>query len=49
MAEYLPLIMFAAVFVTLLAGYAVAPTLAGVALLAYLGNTPGVSRRASRI
>ena len=38
MAEYLPLIMFAAVFVTLLAGYAVAPTLAGVALLFALGG-----------
>ena len=38
MAEYLPLIMFAAVFVTLLAGYAVAPTLAGVALLFAFGG-----------
>ena len=38
MAEYLPLIMFAAVFVTLLAGYAVAPTLAGVALLFACGG-----------
>ena len=38
MAEYLPLIMFAAVFATLLAGYAVAPTLAGVALLFAFGG-----------
>ena len=38
MAEYLPLVMFAAVFVTLLAGYAVAPTLAGVALLFAFGG-----------
>ena len=38
MAEYLPLIMFAAVFVTLLASYAVAPTLAGVALLFAFGG-----------
>ena len=38
MVEYLPLIMFAAVFVTLLAGYAVAPTLAGVALLFAFGG-----------
>lgn len=40
MVEYLPLIMFAAVFVTLLAGYAVAPTLAGVALLFAFGGAP---------
>ena len=33
MVEYLPLILFAAVFVALLAGYSVAATLAGVALL----------------
>ncbi|MYE07060.1 MAG: TRAP transporter large permease subunit [Chloroflexi bacterium] len=33
MVEFLPLLLFAAVFVALLAGYAVAPTLAGVALL----------------
>ena len=38
MAEYLPLIMFAAVFVTLLAGYAVAPALAGGALLFAFGG-----------
>ena len=38
MAEYLPLFMFAAVFATLLAGYAVAPTLAGVALLFAFGG-----------
>lgn len=33
MVEYLPLLLFAAVFVALLAGYSVAATLAGVALL----------------
>ncbi len=33
MVEYLPLVLFAAVFVALLAGYSVAATLAGVALL----------------
>ena len=39
MAEFLPLILFAAVFAALLAGYAVAPTLAGVALLFAFGGT----------
>ena len=38
MIEFLPLIMFAAVFAALLAGYAVAPTLAGVALLFAFGG-----------
>ena len=38
MAEFLPLIMFGAVFLVLLAGYAVAPTLAGVALLFAFGG-----------
>ena len=38
MVEFLPLLLFAAVFVALLAGYAVAPTLAGVALLFALGG-----------
>ena len=38
MVDLLPLIMFAAVFVALLAGYAVAPTLAGVALLFAFGG-----------
>ena len=38
MAEFLPLIMFGAVFLALLAGYAVAPTLAGVALLFAFGG-----------
>ena len=33
MIEYIPLLMFVAVFLALLAGYAVAPTLGGVALL----------------
>ena len=38
MAEYLPLLLFAGVFAALLAGYAVAPTLAGVALLFAFGG-----------
>lgn len=38
MVEFLPLLLFAAVFAALLAGYAVAPTLAGVALLFALGG-----------
>ena len=38
MLEYLPLLLFAGVFLALLAGYAVAPTLAGVALLFALGG-----------
>ena len=38
MVEFLPLLLFAVVFVALLAGYAVAPTLAGVALLFALGG-----------
>ncbi|MCY4014334.1 MAG: TRAP transporter large permease subunit [Gammaproteobacteria bacterium] len=43
MVEFLPLVLFAAVFVALLAGYAVAPTLAGVALLfAFAGAAFGV-------
>ena len=43
MVEFLPLLLFAAVFVALLAGYAVAPTLAGVALLfAFAGAAFGV-------
>ena len=43
MLEFLPLLLFAAVFVALLAGYAVAPTLAGVALLfAFAGAAVGV-------
>ncbi len=43
MIEFLPLILFAAVFVALLAGYSVAATLAGVALLfALVGAAFGV-------
>ena len=43
MVEFLPLLLFAAIFVALLAGYAVAPTLAGVALLfAFAGAAFGV-------
>ena len=43
MIEFLPLILFAAVFVALLAGYSVAATLAGVALLfAVIGAAFGV-------
>ncbi len=38
MIEFLPLVMFAVVFAALLAGYAVAPTLAGVALLFAFGG-----------
>ena len=38
MVDFLPLIMFATVFMALLAGYAVAPTLAGVALLFAFGG-----------
>ena len=38
MIEFLPLLMFAAVFAALLAGYAVAATLAGVALLFAFGG-----------
>ena len=38
MVEFLPLLLFAAVFVALLAGYAVAATLAGVALLFAFGG-----------
>ncbi len=38
MVEFLPLLLFAAVFAALLAGYAVAPTLAGVALLFAIGG-----------
>ena len=38
MIEFLPLLMFAVVFAALLAGYAVAPTLAGVALLFAFGG-----------
>ena len=38
MVELLPLLLFAAVVAALLAGYAVAPTLAGVALLFALGG-----------
>lgn len=38
MVEFLPLVLFAAVFVALLAGYSVAATLAGVALLFALGG-----------
>lgn len=38
MIEWLPLLMFAAVFVLILSGYSVAPTLAGVALMfAFIG------------
>ena len=43
MVEFLPLLLFAAVFVALVAGYGVAATLAGVALLfAFLGAAFGV-------
>ncbi len=43
MIEFIPLLMFAAVFVALLAGYPVALTLAGVALVfAFFGMTFGV-------
>ena len=43
MLEFLPLVLFAAVFVALLAGYSVAATLAGVALLfAVVGAAFGV-------
>ena len=38
MVEFLPLLLFAAIFAALLAGYAVAPTLAGVALLFAFGG-----------
>ena len=38
MIEFLPLVMFAVVFAALLAGYTVAPTLAGVALLFAFGG-----------
>ena len=43
MIEYIPLLMFTAVFLALLAGYSVAPTLGGVALLfAFVGGTAGI-------
>ena len=43
MVEFLPLLLFAAIFAALLAGYGVAATLAGVALLfAFLGAAFGV-------
>ena len=43
MVEYLPLVLFAAVFLALLAGYSVAATLAGVALVfALVGAACGV-------
>ena len=43
MVEFLPLVLFAAVFVALLAGYSVAATLAGVALLfALVGAAFGI-------
>ncbi|MEE3278214.1 MAG: TRAP transporter large permease subunit [Pseudomonadota bacterium] len=43
MIEYIPLLMFAAAFLALLAGYAVAPTLGGVALLfAFIGGATGI-------
>ena len=43
MIEWLPLLMFAAVFALILTGYSVAPTLAGVALLfAFVGVLTGI-------
>jgi len=43
MIEYIPLLMFAVVFLALLAGYSVAPTLGGVALLfAFVGGPAGI-------
>ena len=43
MIEYIPLLMFAVVFLALLAGYSVAPTLGGVALLfAFVGGAAGI-------
>ena len=43
MVEFLPLMLFAAVFLALLAGYSVAATLAGVALLfALVGAAFGI-------
>ena len=43
MVELLPLLMFAVVFLMILAGYSVAPTLAGVALFfAFIGSAFGV-------
>ena len=43
MIELLPLLMFAVVFVLILAGYSVAPTLAGVALFfAFIGSWFGI-------
>ena len=43
MIEYIPLLMFVAVFLALLAGYAVAPTLGGVALLfAFIGGVADI-------
>tara|TARA_B100001013_G_scaffold158982_1_gene94906 strand:- start:221 stop:1588 length:1368 start_codon:yes stop_codon:yes gene_type:complete len=43
MIEYIPLLMFTAVFLALLAGYSVAPTLGGVALLfAFVGGSAGI-------
>ena len=43
MIEYIPLLMFAVVFLALLAGYSVAPTLGGVALLfAFVGGSAGI-------
>ncbi|MCS5567888.1 MAG: TRAP transporter large permease subunit, partial [Pseudomonadales bacterium] len=43
MIEYIPLLMFVAVFLALLAGYAVAPTLGGVALLfAFIGGAADI-------
>lgn len=43
MIEYIPLLMFAVVFLALLAGYSVAPTLGGVALLfAFVGGSTGI-------
>jgi len=43
MIEYIPLLMFTAVFLALLAGYSVAPTLGGVALLfAFIGGSAGI-------
>jgi tripartite ATP-independent transporter DctM subunit len=43
MIEYIPLLMFAVVFIALLAGYSVAPTLGGVALLfAFVGGSAGI-------
>ncbi len=43
MIEYIPLLMFAVVFLALLAGYSVAPTLGGVALLfAFVGGSADI-------